>query len=298
MFESLTTIIDYLYDELSSGKEIQEYIKHLRADEKGVEDLKSIYDGMFVYAMIWAFGGTIGEDKLWFSNMVRTASKTKFPEGGQVYDYYFDPMTVSFKPWAARVAPYDVEYDGLFANLVVPTAETARQSYMIDIHRKHNPRKGVLLIGIAGTGKTTVINNYFAAFDPEKTLASTINFNSYTDSYALQSVLVGKVEKRMGRIYGPPPGKELIFFMDDLNMPAVDKYGTQSPIALIRQIIDYGIVYDRNDLEDKMQLIDIQFLACMNPKSGSYKVDLRMSRHFTQIALTVPEKEILITIYQ
>ena len=70
MFESLTTIIDYLYDELSSGKEILEYIKHLRADEKGVEDLKSIYDGMFVYAMIWAFGGTIGEDKLWFSNMV------------------------------------------------------------------------------------------------------------------------------------------------------------------------------------------------------------------------------------
>ena len=97
---------------------------------------------------------------------------------------------------------------------------------MIDIHRKHNPRKGVLLIGIAGTGKTTVINNYFSGFDPEKTLASTINFNSYTDSYALQSVLVGKVEKRTGKIYGPPPGKELIFFMDDLNMPAVDRFGT------------------------------------------------------------------------
>ena len=47
-----------------------------------------------------------------------------------------------------------------------------------------------------------------------------------------------------------------------------------------------------------MTLIDIMFLACMNPKSGSFKVDLRMSRHFTQIALTVPEKEILITIYQ
>ena len=167
---------------------------------------------------------------------------------------------------------------------------------MIDIHRK--VRKGILLIGIAGTGKTTVIANYFSKFDPEVTLTSTINFNSYTDSFALQAVLVGKVEKRTGRIYGPPPGKELIFFMDDLNMPAVDRFGTQSPIALIRQIIDYGLVYDRNALEEKMNLIDIMFLSCMNPKSGSFKVDLRMSRHFTQIALTVPEKEILITIYQ
>ena len=40
------------------------------------------------------------------------------------------------------------------------------------------------------------------------------------------------------------------------------------------------------------------FLACMNPKSGSFHVDTRMSRHFTLIALTVPEKEILLTIYK
>jgi dynein heavy chain len=40
------------------------------------------------------------------------------------------------------------------------------------------------------------------------------------------------------------------------------------------------------------------FAACMNPKSGSFFVDLRCTRHFTQIALGVPEKEILLTIYQ
>jgi len=39
------------------------------------------------------------------------------------------------------------------------------------------------------------------------------------------------------------------------------------------------------------------FTACMNPKSGSFSVDLRLSRHFTQIGLGVPEKDILLTIY-
>lgn len=80
-------------------------------------------------------------------------------------------------------------------------------------------------------------------------------------------------------------------------MPYVDKYGTQSPICLIRQIIDYGIVYDRDHLEEKKNLVDCIFTACMNPKSGSFFVDLRLTRHLTLVSCLVAEKEILNTIY-
>lgn len=47
-------------------------------------------------------------------------------------------------------------------------------------------------------------------------------------------VVESKVDKRAGRTFGPPPSKTLIYFMDDLNMPYLDKYGTQSPICLVR----------------------------------------------------------------
>ena len=53
-----------------------------------------------------------------------------------------------------------------------------------------------------------------------------MNFNSYTDSKALQTVLQGNVDKRSGKILGPAAGRHLIFFMDDLNMPTVDAFGT------------------------------------------------------------------------
>jgi len=43
----------------------------------------------------------------------------------------------------------------------------------------------------------------------------------------------------MGREFGPPAGKLMVFFIDDLNMPVVGKYGTQEPIALMIQIINY-----------------------------------------------------------
>jgi dynein heavy chain len=36
----------------------------------------------------------------------------------------------------------------------------------------------------------------------------------------------------------------------------------------------------------------------MNPKSGSFYIDLRLQRHFTTVALMLPEKDILKTIYE
>jgi dynein heavy chain len=85
--------------------------------------------------------------------------------------------------------------------------------------------------------------------------------------------------------------------MDDLNMPYVDQYGTQSPICLVRQIIDHGIVYDREHLDEQKLLQDVMFTACMNPKAGSFHVDGRLSRHFTLVSCLTAEREILKTIY-
>jgi dynein heavy chain len=179
--------------------------------------------------------------------------------------------------------------------MVVPTAETTRQSFLLDMHVRI--KKGMLYVGAAGTGKTTIIKDYFSTLDKEKTIYAAINFNSFTDSKAMQVVIESQVDKRAGVSFGPPLGKVLIYFMDDLNMPYLDKYGTQSPICLVRQIIDYGLVYDRDHLEEKKRLLDIMFSACMNPKQGSFIVDPRLTRHLTLVACLTAEKEILSTIY-
>jgi hypothetical protein len=63
-------------------------------------------------------------------------------------------------------------------------------------------------------------------------------------------------------------------------------------------MIDYGLIYDRDHLEEKKFLVDIMFTACMNPKSGSFIVDLRLTRHFTLVSCLTAEKEILSTIYR
>ena len=48
-----------------------------------------------------------------------------------------------------------------------------------------------------------------------------INFSSRTTSMDVQRNLEANVEKRTKDLYGPPPGKRLVVFMDDMNMPQV-----------------------------------------------------------------------------
>lgn len=67
-------------------------------------------------------------------------------------------------------------------------------------------------------------------------LVTTLPLNYYTTSMMLQQVMEKPLEKKAGKTYGPPGTKRLVYFIDDVNMPEVDTYGTVQPHTLIRQV--------------------------------------------------------------
>jgi dynein heavy chain len=132
--------------------------------------------------------------------------------------------------------------------------------------------------------------------DPETTSFATLNFNNFMDASALQVILEQPLEKRSGVRYGPVGGKRLIYFIDDMNMPYVDKYDTQSPIELARQFVDYRGWYDKTKIVLK-EVLDCGYVACMNPTAGSFNITPRMQRHFATFAVQMPSSEIVRSIY-
>lgn len=80
-------------------------------------------------------------------------------------------------------------------------------------------------------------------------------------------------------------------------MPFVDKYDTQPPLELLRQLMDYGSMFDRNHLDERMNVVDVQYMACMNPTAGSFNISSRLQRHFSVITCFEPEAETISRIY-
>ena len=84
----------------------------------------------------------------------------------------------------------------------------------------------------------------------------TINRALY--SIQIQQNLPENVLPELQDTYGPPMGKKLILFIDDLNMPRVDLYGTQQPIALLKLFIEKQGLYDKGKELNWKHMKDIE----------------------------------------
>lgn len=270
----------------------------VQLDEAGQ---KEHFEAHFVFACIWALGGASLVDKQ--NNFQKEFSEwwkrvfpvVKFPKEGSVFDYIPDPDTGKMLPWTDRapafVAPDNVRF---VSQIFVATPDTTRIEYVVNLLMQL--RRPTLLVGGPGTGKTALVRRYLNNLNQEKYAFSVISFNYYTDAKSLQRLLEGPLEKRSGRIFGPPNMKKLIYFLDDLNMPCVDKYNTQSPSALTRQHMDYQSWFDMTKLEKK-EIKDVQYLACMNPTAGSFIVCDRLQGNFCTFSASLPKKESLMYVY-
>ncbi|MBN3294079.1 DYHC protein, partial [Polypterus senegalus] len=226
----------------------------------------------------------------WWSKEMRTV---KFPSQGTVFDYFIDPETKKFTPWSEKIPVFELEPEAPLQTILVHTAETVCLRYFVDL--LVDKGKPIMLVGNAGVGKTILVSDKVSQLSEDYMVAK-VPFNYYTTSAMLQRVLEKALEKKAGRNYAPPGTKKLIYFIDDLNMPEVDAYGTVQPHTLIRQHLDYSHWYDRQKLTLK-EIHKCQYVTCMNPAAGSFSVNPRLQRHFSVFAVHFPNVNALTTIY-
>lgn len=49
----------------------------------------------------------------------------------------------------------------------------------------------------------------------------------------------------------------MILFIDDLNMPVIDKYGTQQPNALLKFLVERNQLYQRSGDLELRDIVDV-----------------------------------------
>jgi dynein heavy chain len=284
--------------EMNSIQNVCTIFQHLI--EKNIDEInnaadderkKLIVEGIYFFAFMWGAGGSLKDRKDMIPIINHSINKKlRLPDQGSCFDYFFDVKN-NWTSWETQVTQYEIPEGSLFENIIIPTEEVTKLNRII----KYNilEERPVLFIGDAGTGKTAVVRNFLNSIgelsnDSLSYKSYIINFNSFTDSSLFQKMLESQIKQRIRNEYGPIGNTKLIYFLDDLNMPGMDKYGTQTHVELMTQILNYKEVYDRKDLDQKKILQDILFLGCQNPKAGSFVIDSRLQRQFTVIASSEP----------
>ena len=95
-----------------------------------------------------------------------------------------------------------------------------------------------LVIGPSGSGKSSICTQSLISSHDYSKINENIMLSGQMSGKQALSLVLSKIEKRRKGIYGPPLGKKLILFVDDLNAPKVEEYGAQSALEMMRQVIE------------------------------------------------------------
>ena len=252
---------------------------------------------LFLYSLGWAVGGLLEpQDRKKFDSYLRElAGEAQMPtlekDDDTIFEFFVDPDNkFGWSRWLPPKWEYPKEQDPLdFSNLLVPTIDSTRSLALLDaMHRKGYP---VLMVGGPGTAKTSNALMFCNDFDPEQRLLKRINFSSATDSAIFQAAIEAQLDKRGGKSFGPPGGKKMTVFIDDISMPEINEWGDQPTNEIVRQLIEHGGFYfrDKDKRGDFKICEDLNYVAAMtHPGGGRNDIPTRLKRQFFIFNLVLP----------
>ncbi|KAJ3176317.1 hypothetical protein HDU87_005359 [Geranomyces variabilis] len=266
-----------------------------------VPAIETFLSKRILLAIIWSFTGDSKlEVREQLAAYLQTISSVEFPgSGASLLDFDVNITTGDWVAWQSKVPTIEIEtHTVAAADVVIPTIDTVRhEEIMYSWLSEHKP---LILCGPPGSGKTMTLFSALRKL-PEMEVAG-LNFSSATTPELILKTFDQYCEYRKtpnGVVLAPAAvGKWLVLFCDEINLPAVDKYGTQRVISFIRQLVEHGGFWRRTD-QAWVRLERIQFVGACNPPTDPGRVPLshRFLRYAPVIMVDYPGETSLHQIY-
>ncbi|KAA0188249.1 Dynein heavy chain axonemal, partial [Fasciolopsis buskii] len=266
------------------------------ADPSDQDYYPRLLEMTFQFCMTWSICSIVDQDGRKKVDAFIREVESGYPNKDTIYEYFVDPKARSWVHWEEKLrSGWKYGSNEPFYKILVPTVDTVRYHFLANqMVERHQP---VLLMGPVGTGKTSLAVNVLNSLDQQEWSNLTINMSAQTTSNNVQEIIEARVEKRTKDTYVPMGGTKMLTFMDDFNMPAKDSFGSQPPLELIRQWIDYGFWYDRSK-QTIRRINGMHLLVAMGPPGGGRTViSKRLQSRFNQLVITFPTEANLKRIY-
>ncbi|MGH0183385.1 UNVERIFIED_CONTAM: hypothetical protein FKN15_012033, partial [Acipenser sinensis] len=266
-----------------------------------IDQLERYIQRYLVYAILWSFSGDSRlKMRAELGEYIRRITTIPLPTAPNVpiIDYEVS-ITGEWQSWQAKVPQIEVETHKVAApDVVVPTLDTVRHEALLYTWlAEHKP---LVLCGPPGSGKTMTLFCALRALPDMEVVG--LNFSSATTPELLLKTFDHYCEYRRtpnGVVLAPVQlGKWLVLFCDEINLPDMDKYGTQRVISFIRQMVEHGGFYRTSD-QTWVKLERIQFVGACNPPTdpGRKPLTHRFLRHVPVVYVDYPGPASLTQIY-